>query len=289
MIIMRKLLLGAAAISLSGCSFLGIGGNNSHYAYQPAPSYGGGWASTGSSCGSTHAVLANGNCLSRVNIEGGIGLSSNIDGGNVITGDDAVQPGTVLKNIDFKEAYDPGLRAEAGFSYALDPVTKVTAMGFISEADGGEILNIGTVGGQAFTGSLSDYEAKGVELGLRRYFNPAPAPFVRSVRPYVEGRLGATHVDDIQIQNAQLGGVNIGTGTVDLYESGWVPSAAGLVGLETPLTARSTIGFETGIRYTGKLDGVDTAQFAPGQILEGTNEGGARWSVPLMLRGRYRF
>jgi hypothetical protein len=285
---MRKLLLGAAAISLSGCSFLGFGGGSSHYGYQPAPSYGSqGYGYTGTQCAPTHAVLSNGNCLSRINAEGGIGLTYNM-GNDIITGDEATAPGTDVRNVDFDEAYDRGLRSEAGLSYALNPNTKVLAMGFIEEAKGAGNINFGDVGGQAFTGELSDYEAIGVELGVRHYFNPTPAPFVRSVRPYVEGRLGASYQDAIVINNAQLGGAAIGTGTLGLYESGWVPSAAGLVGVETPVTANSTIGLETGLRYTGEQDADTSATFGPGPF-EGLNEGSSRWSVPVMLRGRYRF
>lgn len=288
---MRKLLLGAAAISLSGCSFLGIGGNNSHYGYQPAPSYGygGGYGHTGSSCSSSHSVLANGKCISRFSVEGGIGIESQIGGGTFLTGDEAVNPAADIGRFSFKDAYDPGLRAEAGVSYAINPYTKVSATGFITEGKSDGNISFGTVGAQPLTGEFSDYKAKGIEMGVRRYFDPAPAPIVRSMRPYIEGRVGATHIDEIEIRNAQLGGVNIGTGTLGLYESDWVPSAAGLIGFESPLTPRSTIGIETGLRYTGKPDSNTTGQFAPGAPLEGINDGGARWSVPLMLRGRYRF
>lgn len=282
---MRKLLLGAAAISLSGCSFLGFGGNAAHQGYN-APSYGTGYATTGSQCSPSHAVLANGNCLSRLNIEGGVGASFNV-GSDIITGDQGNFPGTNVRNVDFDEAYDTGVRYELGGSYAVSPKTKITAMGFIDEADSAGNLNFGTVGGQAFTGEMSDYRSTGLELGLRQYFNPKSAPFVRSVRPYVEGRVGAAYQDAVYINNAQLGGAAIGTGRLAFQDAGWVPSAAGLVGLETPLSRFSTIGVETGIRYTGEQDS-NTTTFGPGAF-QGLNEGGARVSVPLMLRGRYRF
>lgn len=282
---MRKLLLGAAAISLSGCSFLGLGGNSSHNGYNAA-SHGTGYASTGSKCSPSHAVLANGNCLSRLNIEGGIGASFNVDG-DIMTGDQATAVGTVVRNVDFDEAYDTGVRYELGASYALSPKTKISAMGFVDEADSAGNVNFGTIGGAAFTGSMSDFKSQGLELGLRQYFSPKSAPFVRSIRPYVEGRLGASYQDAIFVENAQLGGAVIGTGRLAFKDAGWVPSAAGLVGIETPLTRFSTIGLETGIRYTGEQD-ANTTTFGPGPF-QGLNEGGARVSVPVMLRGRYRF
>lgn len=282
---MRKLLLGAAAISLSGCSFLGFGGSSAHNGYS-SPSYGTGYASTGSKCSPSHAVLANGNCLSRLNIEGGIGASFNV-GGDIVTGDQSNFAGTNVRNVDYDEAYDTGVRYELGASYALSPNTKVSATGFIDEADSAGNVNFGTIGGQAFTGSMSDYKSTGLELGLRKYFNPKSAPIVRSVRPYVEGRVGAAYQDAVFMENAQLGGVNIGTGRLAFTDSGWVPSAAGLVGLETPLTRFSTIGVETGIRYTGSAD-QNTTTFGPGPF-QNLNDSDGRISVPLMLRGRYRF
>lgn len=282
---MRKLLLGAAAISLSGCSLLGIGGSSAHQGYN-APSHGTGYASTGSNCSPTHAVLANGNCLSRLNLEGGIGASFNV-GGDVITGDKSTAPGTVVRNIDFDEAYETGIRYELGGSYAMSPTTKITAMGFVDEAESAGNMNLGTIGGAAFTGQMSDYKSAGLELGLRKYFNPTAAPLVRSVRPYVEGRVGAAYQDAVFLENAQLGGVNIGTGRLAFSDAGWVPTAAGLVGLETPLTRFSTIGVETGIRYTGSTD-QNTTTFGPGPF-QNLNDSDARISVPLMLRGRYRF
>ncbi|WP_298918021.1 hypothetical protein [uncultured Algimonas sp.] len=280
---MRKLLLGAAAISLSGCSFLGIGGGNSQYGYN-APVYGASYGAPASKCAPGHAVLANGNCLSRLNIEGGIGVSYNV-GGDVITGDEATFAGTDVRNVEFKDAYERGRRAEAGFSYATNANTKVTAMAFIDKAESAGEQDFGTIDGRDFTGSLSDYRSTGLELGVRRYFNPRPAPIVRSLRPYIEARVGAAYQDSVYIDNAAVGGDALGR--VALKESGWVPSAAGLIGVETPLTRFSTIGLETGIRYTGKTDAVDD-NFGPAPF-EGLAEGGERISVPLMLRGRYRF
>jgi hypothetical protein len=279
--IMRKLLLGAAAISLSGCSFLGMGGQSSHYGYAPAPAYGPSYANTGSSCHPSHAVIGEGRCLSRFNVEGGVGLVYDT-GSNIIEGTNG---GGTLRDVDYNEAYERGRRASIGMSYALDPVTKVSLTGFQEDANSAGEINFGNTGGQALTGRVSDYEAKGLELGVRRYFNPTPAPFVRSVRPYVEARVGATYIDDISLNDAQIGGAAIGP--VALYDAGWVPAASGLIGIETPVAERTTIGIETGLRYTGAPERNNTDLNANG--LAGINDTGKRLSVPLMLRGRYRF
>ena len=279
---MRILLAGAAAIALSGCSFLGLGGNNDYkdygynahtgdYGYQahkPAPK----------PCQSNQ-------CLSRWNLEAAVGPSFLV-GGEAVTGDEANITG--LNNISMKDAYKTGYRAELGGSYALNPNRKLTGNIFLDEAQSDGRQDWGTVAGQALTGSLSDYRSYGAELGLRQYFAPRRGIILKSVRPYVEGKLGAAHLDDVRIQGSELGGATFSATDVPFTESGWVGTAAGMIGVETPLTKYSTIALETGVRYTQSPKS-DNTVLAPGFSIAGTNNGGSRTTIPVMLRGRYRF
>lgn len=279
---MRILLAGAAAIALSGCSFLGLGGhhdykdhgynahtgNYGHQAHAPAPK----------TCQSNQ-------CLSRWNLEAAVGPSFMV-GGKAVTGDKANVAG--LNNIKMKDAYNTGFRAELGGSYALSPNRKLTGNVFVDEAQSDGVQDWGSVGNQALTGALSDYKSYGAELGLRQYFAPRRGLILKSVRPYVEGKLGAAHLDDVRIQGSELGGAAFSATDVPFYESGWVGTAAGMVGVETPLTKYSTIALETGVRYTQGPKS-DNTVLAPGFSIAGTNNGGSRTSIPVMLRGRYRF
>ena len=284
---MRNLLLGASAITasiaLSGCSFLGIGQNSHKHTSYPAAHHG--------TYGAHHAPKGCGTqaCLSRWNLEGGLGPAFLVDG-TAVTGSSTNEGSPAeIRNISMGNAYDEGIRAELGGSYALTPNRKVTVLGHYAQADGDDFVDWGTVGGEQLTGSLSEYESYGVELGLRQYFAPRKGVILNSVRPYVEGRVGVTQLEDVQIENVQLGGAAFNGGNpVPFYESGLVGTAAGLVGIETPLTRYSTIGLETGLRYTGKPD-TDTSALGPGNPLGGINNGGSSLSVPIMLRGRYRF
>jgi len=285
---MRILLAGAAAIALSGCSFLGLGGNKDYknygynantgdYGYQaqkPEPK----------PCQSHQ-------CLSRWNLEGAVGASFGV-GGNAVTGDDThLIPQTRIRNLDSEDIFDTGYRAELGGSYALSPNRKITANGFYEQANGGDVVDWGVLNGNSLQGGLSDYEAYGAEVGIRQYFAPRRAPLLKSVRPYVEGKLGAAHLDDITLNNVTTttaAGVVTDVADLPFYRGGWVPTAAGLVGVETPIAKYTTIGLETGLRYTGKPRS-DNSAILPGTALSGTNNGGARYSIPVMLRGRYRF
>ena len=285
---MRKLLLGTAAITasaaLSGCSFLGIGGHDDYRNYNRDTGYYGHTA--------THHApkpCHSHQCLSRWNLEGGIGPNFFVDGTAVTGNDTNAGSGADIREISMNDAYDTGFRAELGTSYALAPNTKVTVMGHYAEADSAGVVDWGTVDGQALTGQLSDYESYGAELGLRQYFAPRRGLILNSVRPYVEGRVGIAQLNDIRIENAQLGGAAFNGGDpVNFYDSGVVGTAAGLVGVETPLTRYSTIALETGLRYAGKPDS-DLSALSAGSPLAGINNGGSTLSIPVMLRGRYRF
>ena len=74
----------------------------------------------------------------------------------------------------------------------------------------------------------------------------------------------------------------------DSYEDSVVGTVAGLVGVETPIARYTTLGIETGVRYQGGLES-DTSVLGAGTAIGGLNNNGGRLTVPLTLRGRYRF
>ena len=190
------------------------------------------------------------------------------------------------------DAYAVGYRAALGGSYALNPNRKLTFQGTYSQFDGNEV-SWGQQGGGTLRGTMSDYKSYGLEAGIRQYARPSRFPILKSVRPYIEGKMGVAYIDDIRLEGInQVGGVpNINTPTsLAFYQSGWMPTASGLIGIETPVLNRFTMGVETGIRYSGtqKTDTTDTGMGFNARY-SGANNGGDRWSVPLTIRGRYRF
>ena len=280
---MRLLMLGTAAIALSGCSFLGLNGQKNHSNYNAQTGYYGQQAAQ-----APQSRCHTGNCLARWNLEGGVGPSF-AAGKNIITASRTNEnPNTDYNSISFGDAYETGVRAELGGSYALAPNTKVTLLGHYEQADSDGVQNWGTIGGENLTGALTDYKSYGAELGLRQYFTPVNGVIFNSVRPYVEARAGASRVGDIGVVNTQLGGATFSAAEVPLYDDSWVGTAAGLVGVETPLTRYSTIGLETGVRFQGGLKS-DTSVLSAGSPLGGLNNNRGRVSIPVTLRGRYRF
>ena len=276
---LQLLLVGSATVALSGCSWLGLGGGKS---YSPAasPVAGGTYAPAAPCCGER---------FSKFNVEGAVGTSM-IMAGDMVTGQSAHNIGASnLRDISFDTLYEDGLRVEGGVSAALAPNTKATLMGNYAQYDSEGSVNWGQLGGRQLTGALTDYTTYGAEAGLRQYAPVYRAPLVNSVRPYVEGRVGANYVEGIDIRGAALNGNTIGVGAdLPFYDGSWVPTAAGLVGVETAFVGNSTLALESGIRYSGALKSSD--EFVTGaSALAGSNNSKDRWSVPVMLRGRYRF
>ena len=275
---MKKLLLGVAAIGLSGCTWLGAGAQKT----QTTPQYG----QYNQQNHASDDCCVGGKTLSRWNFETAVGVESFV-GGDAISGDDIHNtPGVSSTEQSFGDAFDNGIRYDLGASYALNPNSKITGSVFYGNADGNE-RDLGIVNGETVRGTFSDYERYGAELGLRQYSRPVAVPLINSIRPYVEGKVGAARVTSIDFVNSDANAVAL-AGTTPFYEGSWVPTAAGLVGIETPLFDRFTVGVESGIRYTGALES-DTSVLGAGAPLAGVNNGGANWSVPVKIRGRYRF
>lgn len=288
---MRLLYVSAMAATLSGCAWFGSGSQQSGYDYQARSAA---YVSPGhaNSC----ARHSHQGCLSTWNVEAAVGPAF-IGGGTAITGDQ-VNPNSNanIDRVGMTDAYDVGIRGEGSVSYALTPNRKFTATGFYQRHSGNNDVEIGTIGDDTLRGTFSDFETYGAEGGIRQYFTPSRA--IIPVRPYVEARLGGTYVQDIDLENANLTNAALpGGGTtpflpggaaVPLYEGGWVPTAAAMIGFETPIAPYTTIGVEAGARYIGTLKS-DTSVLDATHPLGGANNGSSPWTIPVMLRGRYRF
>jgi len=285
---MKKLLLGVAAIGLSGCSWLGLGDHQtpkaSQYSqYKPKV-----------------AKKAKNNCvgcnsLSRWNIEGAVGPEF-FFGGNAISGNQinatipatATTPAqTVTSSVQsLGDVYGRAARYELGASYALNPNRKIIGNINYANANADE-TTLGVVNGTAVNGTLTDFERFGIEAGIRQYARPIAAPWVKSVRPYVSATAGISRIRDIDFVNSSAA-ATILPGTTPFIEGGIVPTATGLIGVETPIFNRFTLGIESGVRWTGVPDS-DNSVLSAGAPLAGTNNFGNGLSVPLQIRGRYRF
>ena len=183
----------------------------------------------------------------------------------------------------FGDSYTIGGTAE----YDISRDTTLLGTFAYAEADGNSVQNFGAFTPGTFdqsgnftqdqnsvtrnlTGEFSDLETYTLEGGVRKYVG-----FNNAFRPYVAAKGGARRNNSVtltQTDNADGSLFN----EREFIESGWNPTAAGLVGAEVAVGQRGAIGIESGIRWTDGLT---------------TETGGAddQWSIPLNLRGRVAF
>jgi len=142
---------------------------------------------------------------------------------------------------------------------------------------------------------VSDLKRINLEVGGRYYFDDAFADHLRTpLNPYVAASAGAAHYDALSIkqeaerlilsQYMQSGGstanyVSAGsTGSEDFIKKGWVPTGSLTVGAEWQMSPSAALALETGLRFEGKRDYVNSDA-----------ETGNNISVPLTLRGSIGF
>lgn len=273
---MRILLGGVAAIALSGCSWLGYTTDGYSTPSAKSSHHGGGTYHQ-----PVYGHQGNHSGENRWTVSGSLGAEIPT-GGDMFRGEDS--PGAGFNNVAAQDAFDTGFRAELGAAKSLRNNRMVTGHMTYSKAEGQE-MNIRNLAGNSVVGTFSDHEAFGVEAGLRQYTKWNAYP---NLKPYVEGRLGATKIDDIKLNDVRFAANPAGSGQdYSFIEGGWVPTAAALIGIEKPITRQTMIGIETGIRYNGGLDGDEINPASTGLV--NTNDYQERWTVPVSVRGRYRF
>ena len=121
---------------------------------------------------------------------------------------------------------------------------------------------------EAVTGEFSDLEQWTVEGGVRQYVGYNPV-----FRPYVGATAGFTHNNSVDLTQSST--TSLTPFTQQFIDSGWSPTASGLLGAEMAVGHRAAVGVETGIRWRDSLDTVGASS--------------NRWSIPLQLRGRVAF
>ncbi|MGB0908055.1 MAG: hypothetical protein ACPGVT_11220 [Maricaulaceae bacterium] len=278
---MRIVLLTAAVISLSACS-MGGQPNGTYQAPQPQPYMAGDYQAQ------TPQHIQSNYRTAKFSVEAGVGKEF-VAGGTLWDGElENPVVGVTANKIKMKDAFKTGTRYDVGASYALNPRLKISATAYKTKHKGKENLPVASFFGLPEVADVTDYDSYGIEAGLRKYGAPVKTPLVKSIRPYIEARAGAAHVDDISFVNYTIG-VAGAFPDQKIYDKGWAPTGAGLIGFETPVFNRFTMGVETGIRYNGKLNSNEMGDTTPGNIYEGANSDGSKWSIPVSLRGRFRF
>jgi len=185
-----------------------------------------------------------------------------------------------IEAISYNDAFDSAkiIGGTAGFD--LNRQTTVFGTATYGDANGNTVDTGSfaafapgtTTAGPAreLSGELSDLETYTLEGGVRRYVGANSG-----IRPYVGASGGFTYNNDVTITQTFDDDGSL-FGEQEFIESGWRPTAAGLIGAEMAVGPRAAIGIESGIRWRDNLKtAADDAQ--------------DRWTIPLSLRGRVAF
>ena len=118
---------------------------------------------------------------------------------------------------------------------------------------------------------FSDLNTYTAEAGIRQYLGRPSG-----LRPYIGATAGAVYNEGVDYRQTFTGTDTEFSNVEDFIDSGWNPTASGVIGAEAAVGKRGAIGIESGVRWT---DGLDVAG------------GGAddRISIPVTLRGRVAF
>ncbi|MBL4596551.1 MAG: hypothetical protein JKX99_08245 [Robiginitomaculum sp.] len=227
----------------------------------------------------------------RMSLELAVGIDPSVDGDVISTAFD--DTGTAeLITTGYDDAYDNGLRYQAGISYEVSNTVDITLAANYATSDG-RTLEVGNVSGiDPITADFGDYETYGAEIGLRKYFRNKTFAHLLSpaVSPYIGLNVGIQHVESIGAILTSDGFVGIGQPTsinAEFYEDSLVPTAQIIVGAEWRANNNFSIGLETGVRYRGDLSAGDNTLVAIG--LQEARDNSHNISIPITLRGRFKF
>jgi hypothetical protein len=203
---------------------------------------------------------------------------------NAGTGQLAGTPITVERR-GFPELFDHGWRVGVTVGYGI--AEKVEIIGTIS-LGGVNAQNepVGALEGFSVLALFDDYRDVAFEGGVRYHFATGVP-----LEPHVNLVAGLRRVSAMEVTlttvSADPTADTISFPNVPFYEASFVPSGGADFGLSYHLSPRAALGFEAGIRYQGRLNGVDS--FLAPLGLEEINDAGTRWSLPFTATVRVLF
>ena len=209
-------------------------------------------------------------------------------------GNGGVSPGIAgeFNNVEFSDAFSDGYNVGGAMTYDLSRNTTLLASGAFSEKNG-RVVDTGSFQSGTFAdpanptlanftpdigavdrdlqGSFSDLRQYTLEAGVRQYVGNN-----HSLRPYVGATGGFAYNNNVNVTQNYSDTGEVFAPTGEFIDSGWRPTAAGVVGAEVAVGNRAAIGVETGIRWRDGLKG---------DLVNNDD----RFSIPLNLRGRLAF
>jgi hypothetical protein len=182
------------------------------------------------------------------------------------------------ENITFNDVYGSMLTTGFEASYAVTRFSEMFGRLSYSTASG-DTMTLGKIGNADVMASFDDYQAYGLDVGYRYFFDLDDTGFT----PYLGGVAGMRYVPGF---GASLDSAGSDLGGLNLFDDSFVPTFGLDIGFLYPLSRNLAVGFETGLYYSLGLKD-DDGSFANGS--SNINDNGERLYVPARLKGTWKF
>ena len=175
--------------------------------------------------------------------------------------------------------FSDGLRLRFTGSLGLDYNKEAFATLAYGKYNGTERI-IGSVSGYPLLARLSNVDAFDVEGGLRYYLKPEGP-----IRTYVAGAVGLRFLQatDVTFRVVEVG---LTLANQPYFKGSTLLIFGGDAGVSYDLSDKMALGIELGLRYQGKPE---AAPLFADPKLQGVNDTGSRWTLPLSAFLRVRF
>jgi opacity protein-like surface antigen len=210
----------------------------------------------------------------------GIGFDNSISGNINSSGIGTLngQTTVILKN-KYEDVYGTGLhlRFGGGYMFKENVEARVT---FTFQSLDADLVPMGDIGISNLYGQYADYQAFGIDFGLRQYM-----PIKNSIRGYGEATIGVAVIDELDITFAAPT-ANISGLASDFYDRTAAFTFGINGGVLFGIKPQFDVFAQIGLRYVTGLAEID--QFAS-TGLNTINDKSARWSIPIAAGVRFRF
>jgi len=187
---------------------------------------------------------------------------------------------------DFDDVYHMPVSTGLSLNYGLTDFTeafvsleylKAKSKKFDGAAAGGEGAMFGDITLDPFstiTAEFDDYHETSLNVGARHFFNR-----FHSLSPFVSVEGGVKYTEKVELELSSATDV---IRDISFYEESWAPNFGMGAGLLLEVKDYISFMVETGLHYDFELKEDDTSWRGGGDY-EDVNNGGERWSIPLMF------
>jgi hypothetical protein len=223
-----------------------------------------------------HAQGVEGERSATIFVGTGISLAGNAINEGVGTIDN--KPAVIVEQA-MSNHFSDGLRLRFTGSLGIDYNKEAYVTLAYGKYNGTERI-IGSISGYPLLGRLSNSDAIDIEGGLRYYLKPEGP-----IRTYIAGAVGLRFLaeTDLTVRVVEVGYT---LANQPYFQGSTLFIFGGDAGASYDLSDKMALGIEVGLRYQGKPE---AAPLFTDPNLQGVNDTGSRWTLPLSAFLRVRF